>query len=190
VATAPPGHPLFARLAPDIITDVGPSGFREWLRVEAPADGWTNKRNLYECEALAEALDELVFKGDADAATEILVRRFVGVRNADRSGNWNFAQVLAKNMPRRTLMRPAVMSAVLREAKNLSLLESGGRIAPPRRDGATPNRAAGGNGGASANSGFGRGGPRRGANNATPPQAAHGAAAAPAPRAGDGGQRQ
>lgn len=199
--SGPPTHPLFTRLAPDVIADVGAAGFRSWLRVEAPTETWNNTRNLRECEILAEALDELVFKGDTDAAVEILVRRFVGVRNADTSRNWNFAQVLSKDMPRRTLMRPAVMSAVLREAKNLSLLENGGRLPSARRDGPATanhsgsgsganNRPAGGNGAAAFN-GRGGGGGRRGANNnANPPQAAHGAAAAPAPRAGDGGQRQ
>jgi hypothetical protein len=137
-ASTPPSHPLFQKLAPQIIEDVGSAGFKEWLRTEAPTDQWTNKRNLHECEVLAEALDALVLKGDSDLAIEILARRFVGVRNADVSGNWNFASVLAKNMSRRTLLRPQVMSAVLREAKNLSLLENGGRISNPRQPPRTP----------------------------------------------------
>ena len=138
-STTPPSHPLFQKLAPQIIEDVGSAGFKEWLRTEAPTDQWTNKRNLHECEVLAEALDALVLKKDSDAAIEILARRFVGVRNADVSGNWNFASVLAKNMSRRTLLRPQVMSAVLREAKNLSLLENGGRIPNTRPTRTPPN---------------------------------------------------
>ena len=190
-SSGPPSadHPLFTRLAPDVIADVGSAGFREWLRAEAPVDTWTNKRNLHECELLADALDALVIKQDADAAIEILVRRFVGVRNADISGNWNFAQALSKNMSRRTLLRPSVMSAVLREAKNLSLLENGGRLPPSRRDGPAGNRS-GAQGAASGAPGRGQrprgSGHGNNNNHAAPPQAAHGASGAPAPRAGSG----
>jgi hypothetical protein len=123
---APRPHPLFERLAPQIIEDVGPAGFKEWLRTDAPATGWRNNRNQKECATLAEALDALVLSKDVELAKEILARRFVGVWNADKSGNWNVAEVLAQSMPRRTLLRPSVISAVLREAKNLSLLEAGG----------------------------------------------------------------
>lgn len=129
---------------------------------------------MYECEVLAEALDALVLKNDPAAAVEILVRRFVGVRNADKSGNWNFASVLASSMPRRTLLRPSVLSAVLREAKNLSLLENGGQV---------PSRAHSEAGG--------RRKPNHDADrkNAASAQATQGASAKTAPRAG-GGDRQ
>jgi len=100
------------------------------MRNEAPKDGWKKLRNRNECEVLAQVLDALVVDGDSDAAIEILARRFVGVHRADQSGNWHFADVLAKDMPKRTLLRPAVLSCVLREAKNLTLLESGGYRAP------------------------------------------------------------
>ena len=167
---APAPHPLHQRLAPQVIEDVGPAGFKEWLRSEAPADGWQNKRNLYECEVLAEALDALVLKDDPAAAVEVLVRRFVGVRNADKSGNWNFASVLASSAPRRTLLRPSVLSAVLREAKNLSLLEHGGRM-PTRAE--PPARGA----------------KKDATHHATSAQGAPGASATNASRAG-GGARQ
>jgi hypothetical protein len=119
-------HPLFMPLAPSIIQDVGKAGFQAWLRAEAPKEEWKKIRNRNECELLAQALDALVLDNDADAAIEILARRFVGVKHADQSGNWHFADVLAKDMPKRTLLRPSVLSCVLREAKNLTLLESGG----------------------------------------------------------------
>jgi hypothetical protein len=133
-AAAPPTvrpHPLHERLAPQVVQDIGSGGFREWMRTEVVE--WRNSRNKNECAVLADALDALL-RGDEEEATEILVRRFVGVVNADKSGNWNYASVLASDMPRRTLLRPQVMSAVLREAKNLSILESGGAARPFRRD--------------------------------------------------------
>ncbi len=123
-------HPLFMPLAPSIIHDVGKDGFQAWMRNEAPKEGWKKLRNRNECEVLAQVLDALVVDGDTDAAIEILARRFVGVHRSDQSGNWHFADVLAKDMPKRTLLRPAVLSCVLREAKNLTLLESGGYRAP------------------------------------------------------------
>ena len=189
--TGPAPHPLFRPLAPEIIEDVGPGGFREWLRAEAPADSWRNARNQHECEILADVLDELVLRHDPDAAVELLVRRFVGIRQADRSGNWNFAQVLAKGNPRRTLLRPTVLSAVLREAKNLSLLESGGRANNSNRanngGGSAANNRAGAKGGAqTAQSGRGggnnnrRGKDNKSAKNAAPSQAARGAGSASA----------
>jgi hypothetical protein len=175
-AVNPPQHPLFQRLAPQIIEDVGPAGFKEWMRTEAPAGEWSNNRNLRECEVLADALDALVLRKDADLATEILARRFVGVRNADVSGNWNFATVLAKNMSKRTLLRPQVMSAVLREAKNMSLLENGGKApAAPRNPNRTPP-------GAAANPGGHNGRPSTGAQTSAAPAAN----AANANRAGGG----
>jgi hypothetical protein len=125
-ATVGREHPLFAALAPSIIQDVGKQGFQAWMRSEAPKEEWNKLRNRNECEVLAQVLDALVLDRDSDSAIEILVRRFVGVKHADHSGNWNFADVLAKDMPKRTLLRPAVLSCVLREAKNLTLLESGG----------------------------------------------------------------
>ena len=119
-------HPLYGPQAPAIIQDVGKAGFQAWMRTEAPKEEWTKLRNRNECEVLAQALDALVLDHDSQAAIEILARRFVGVKHADKSGNWHFADVLAKDMPKRTLLRPAVLSSVLREAKNLTLLESGG----------------------------------------------------------------
>jgi hypothetical protein len=130
-------HPLFLPLAPSIIQDVGKDGFQAWMRNEAPKDGWKKLRNRNECEVLAQVLDALVVDQDTDAAIEILARRFVGVHRADQSGNWHFADVLAKDMPKRTLLRPAVLSCVLREAKNLTLLESGGYRAPSANGGRT-----------------------------------------------------
>jgi hypothetical protein len=191
--SVPTLHPLFRPLAPEIIEDVGPGGFREWLRAEAPADSWKNARNQHECEVLADVLDELVLRNDTTAAIELLVRRFVGIRQADRSGNWNFAQVLSKGNPRRTLLRPSVMSAVLREAKNLSLLESGGRANNSGRSnnsGAAANRAGSKSGAQAAQSGRGGGNNRRrggnnsnNSSNAAPSQAARGAGSASAARA-------
>jgi len=128
-------HPLFVPLAPSIIQDVGKAGFQAWMRAEAPKEEWTKLRNRNECEVLAQVLDALVLDHDSTAAIEILARRFVGVKHADKSGNWHFADVLAKDMPKRTLLRPSVLSSVLREAKNLTLLENGGY-----------NRAGGGSG--------------------------------------------
>ena len=126
VSSAAREHPLYVPLAPSIIQDVGKAGFQAWMRAEAPKEEWTKLRNRNECEVLAQALDALVVDRDSEAAIEILARRFVGVKHADKSGNWHFADVLAKDMPKRTLLRPSVLSCVLREAKNLTLLESGG----------------------------------------------------------------
>jgi len=131
--SAPRPHPLFERLAPQIISDVGRAGFKEWLRTQMAEYKWQKSRNLKECETLAEALDALVLEDDVELAKEILARRFVGVVNADQSGNWNVASVLAQNMSHRTLLRPTVLSAVLREAKNLSILENGAH--KPKRSG-------------------------------------------------------
>lgn len=140
-------HPLFLPLAPSIIQDVGKDGFQAWMRNEAPKDGWKKLRNRNECEVLAQVLDALVVDQDTDAAIEILARRFVGVHRADQSGNWHFADVLAKDMPKRTLLRPAVLSCVLREAKNLTLLESGGYRAPSASGGRTQSVRGGDRGG-------------------------------------------
>lgn len=119
-------HPLYAPMAPSIIQDVGRDGFQTWMRTQASKEEWNKLRNRNECEVLAQVLDALVLDQDTEAAIEILVRRFVGVKHADLSGNWHFADVLAKDMPKRTLLRPSVLSCVLREAKNLTLLENGG----------------------------------------------------------------
>ena len=112
------------------------------MRSEAPKEEWTKLRNRNECEVLAQVLDALVLDHDSTAAIEILARRFVGVKHADKSGNWHFADVLAKDMPKRTLLRPSVLSSVLREAKNLTLLENGGYN---RAGGSSSSSAAGRN---------------------------------------------
>jgi len=155
-SAAAPVHPLHGRLAPSVLEDLGSSSFRDWLRTEAPQDSWNNPRNLREVTVLADAMDALV-NGDSDGAMEILVRRFLGVRHADIYGNWNYAAALSADLPRRTLLRPSVLSAVLREAKNLSLLE---------------NRQSSGRGGGSGTGG-GRGrGRGRGRGNSTSSAAA------------------
>ena len=188
---APRAHPLYQRLAPDVIADVGSAGFAEWLRTRAPQATWNNSRNLKECEVLAEALDALVLHKDSEHAIEVLVRRFVGVRNSDKSGNWNFASVLSQHMSNRTLLRPHVMSAVLREAKNLSLLESGGYAARVRDAGSASNRARGvGRGGGAAGARpvqSGNGG-RRSTFNTQSSSAASGQAASASDQARAGGR--
>jgi hypothetical protein len=188
---APRAHPLYQRLAPDVIADVGQAGFAEWLRTQAPQASWNNSRNLKECEVLAEALDALLLRDDRELAIEVLVRRFVGVRNSDKSGNWNFASVLSQHMSNRTLLRPHVMSAVLREAKNLSLLESGGYAARGRDTSGAGNRSRGGGRGggqAGARPVQSSNGGRRSTSNAQSSSAASGQAAPASDQARAGGR--
>ena len=68
---APKPHPLFERLAPQVIEDVGSAGFKEWLRTELRPSDWRNNRNASECEVLAEALDALTMSRDPEQAVEI-----------------------------------------------------------------------------------------------------------------------
>jgi len=176
-APATPIHPLHGPIAPSVLEDIGSGGFREWLRIEAPQSSWKNSRNLHEVTVLADALDALV-GGKHEDAIEILVRRFIGVRHADLSGNWNVAAALASDLPRRTLLRPSILSAVLREAKNLSLLERG-----------TTRRGVDGADAARGGRGRGRGRGRGGGTNTQSHAATTGAAAhtEAQPRAGGGG---
>jgi hypothetical protein len=76
-------------------------------------------RNRKEMLVIANAVDRLVSEGVllSSAGLETLIRRFVGIHNADVSNDWSIASALDYDSRQSTLLPPSVASWAIKSAK-------------------------------------------------------------------------
>lgn len=78
-------------MAPAQIEQVRSFG-QTWVQFAAARD-WERERNRRECHAIAMTIESILANQTA-LALEILTRRYEGVREADETGDWDFANVI------------------------------------------------------------------------------------------------